>query len=292
MENISYQDGSIEEISLDPLVSIIIITYNSSQYVLETLKSAYEQTYRNIELILTDDGSSDDTVEICKKWIEKKRNRFVRTELLTVDKNTGIAPNCNRGLYASKGKWIKIIAGDDILLDNCISSNLSLVNDYNNSFYFSKMRFTENSELSLVFQRGFELFMKESNQLKILLKGNCLPAPTSFIKREALIELSGFDERFPMVEDYPLWIKAIKNNYRITFANVETVVYRISSPTENNQRSNNQVSNNLPFTRSMINFEQKILLWEQLKNGFLLLAWNSLIRAIKFKIAMLSIKES
>ena len=82
--------------TLQPLVSIVIITYKSSAYVLETLESAKAQTYRNIELIVTDDCSPDNTVEICKDWIENNKDCFVRTELITVPENTGISLNCNR----------------------------------------------------------------------------------------------------------------------------------------------------------------------------------------------------
>ena len=60
----------------EPLVSIIVITYNSSKYVLETLESAKAQTYENIELIISDDGSTDDTIKICKNWLEKNQDRF------------------------------------------------------------------------------------------------------------------------------------------------------------------------------------------------------------------------
>ena len=108
-----------ETITGNPLVSIIVITYNSSKYVLETLESAKAQTYQNIELIVSDDCSTDNTVEICHNWIEQNKERFVRTELITVEKNTGIAPNCNRGVKAAKGEWVKLIAGDDVLHQNC-----------------------------------------------------------------------------------------------------------------------------------------------------------------------------
>src|SRR5450759_2313112 len=98
-----------------PLVSIIVVTYNSSKYVLETLESAKAQTYQNIELVVSDDCSTDDTVEICRKWIEENNDRFVRTTLVTSPENKGIPANCNRGIKASKGEWIKLIAGDDLL---------------------------------------------------------------------------------------------------------------------------------------------------------------------------------
>ncbi|GAB1452027.1 hypothetical protein MASR2M47_20830 [Draconibacterium sp.] len=104
----------------NPLVSIVVITYNSSKFILDTLESAKEQTYQNLELIITDDCSTDNTIEICQNWIEKNSYRFVNTELITVEKNTGTAPNANRGLKVSKGEWIKFIAGDDFLLTNCI----------------------------------------------------------------------------------------------------------------------------------------------------------------------------
>ena len=73
-----------------PLVSVPVITYNSSKTVLETLDSIYNQTYQNLELIVSDDCSTDNTVGICREWIEAHKKRFVRTELLTVEKNTGV----------------------------------------------------------------------------------------------------------------------------------------------------------------------------------------------------------
>lgn len=56
----------------NPLVSVIVITYNSSKYVLETLNSVAAQTYDNIELIISDDCSVDNTVEICRNWLKMK----------------------------------------------------------------------------------------------------------------------------------------------------------------------------------------------------------------------------
>jgi alpha-1,3-rhamnosyltransferase len=106
------------------LVSIVIITYNSAKYVLETLESVKAQTYEKIELVISDDCSTDDTVEVCQRWIEENKDRFIATKIVTVAKNTGVAPNCNRGVRASKGEWLKLCAGDDLLLPECIQDNL------------------------------------------------------------------------------------------------------------------------------------------------------------------------
>jgi glycosyltransferase involved in cell wall biosynthesis len=122
------------------LVSVPVITYNSSKYVLETLESIKAQTYQNIELIISDDCSTDNTVEICRKWIEENKSRFVRTELITSDVNTGVSANGNRGRNACRGEWIKSIAGDDLLMPNCIESYVNYVKQTPEAIYiFSKV---------------------------------------------------------------------------------------------------------------------------------------------------------
>ena len=130
MDSKKIKGSEIEEFrrqATKPLVSVIVITYNSSNYVLETLESAKAQTYKNIELIISDDGSTDTTVGICKNWINQNKERFVAVKCITTGNNTGIAPNCNRGLKEAKGEWLKFIAGDDILMDSCIERNMDFV---------------------------------------------------------------------------------------------------------------------------------------------------------------------
>ncbi|HBE42074.1 MAG TPA: glycosyl transferase [Bacteroidales bacterium] len=225
-----------------PLVTVIITTYNSSGYVLETLESAGNQTYQNIELIVTDDCSGDKTVEICRSWIEKNKGKFVKAEVITTKINTGIAPNQNRAIKSAGGEWIKIIAGDDILLSNCIESNVSFVLNSSEpiSFLFSrhiwfklnsygkKMTCTNEKLVNEYWNKLDRSFFKADakKQYLKLLKGNRIPASTAFFNKETLIKLGGFDERFPMIDDYPLWIKATRNNYKLHFNDIETVLYR------------------------------------------------------------------
>ena len=215
------------------MVSIVIPTYNSSNYVLETLESAKAQTYRNIELIVSDDCSTDNTVGICQKWIEENKDRFVRTELLVVEKNTGTASNANRGLTTAKGVWLKFIAGDDILLSTCIQQNVNFINKtpYIN-FVFSRIFcFGENKcNIDLVsnyFNYSFFSLDVDKQFQYLVFKGNCVPAPTGFIKKDILIELGKFDERIELLEDYSMWIKATKHGNKLYFFDEITVKYRI-----------------------------------------------------------------
>ena len=72
---------------MEPLVSILVVTYNSSKTIEETLESAKNQTYGPIEVIISDDHSTDDTVEICEKWIEKNENRFTNSKVISASEN-------------------------------------------------------------------------------------------------------------------------------------------------------------------------------------------------------------
>ena len=274
--------------SFTPLVSIIVVTYNSSKYVLETLESAKAQTYKKLELIITDDSSTDSTVEICREWLSEHKGRFVNAKCITVENNTGITPNINRGLKKAKGEWIKFIAGDDILMDSCIERNIDFVKNSPHSFFFSKMKFTKkNEKLADHYNKGFQLLNTKKNQLRVLLRNCYVPTPTAFIRREALVHLGGFDERFPMMEDYPLWVKAAQNNYLLICKDEPTVMYRIHDKgISQNQYwvTGKEFYSGLPFRRSGYYFMRKVLLKEQLKNYLFLRAWDNLIQIVQFKV--------
>ena len=210
-----------------PLVSIIVITYNSAKYVLETLESAKAQTYQNIELIIADDCSKDNTVEICRKWIDENKERFVNITLVSVEKNTGTSGNCNRGFKASIGEWIKLIAGDDILLPNCIYSFWEFINENKNcSIVFGRMYYLK--EAKLVEDKLNPFFKSTQSEQKIkIYTGSGLSAPTSFIKRSLINECGGFNENYKLFEDVPMWISIAKREEYFYFLNSFVVKYRL-----------------------------------------------------------------
>lgn len=214
----------------NPLVTIGVLTYNSSKYVLETLESAKAQTYKNIELIISDDCSTDNTVELCREWVEKNKERFVRCEILTVEKNTGIPANCNRRLRASKGEWLKGIAGDDILASDCIESFINFVKENPEvSLAFSMLRsFGESKKDNSIHGNGALFHGNAETQYKRLLSRGCFtPVPSAFLKRKMLKALEGYDESFPLAESYILFLRATKAGYLMGFCDKELVFYRV-----------------------------------------------------------------
>ena len=214
----------------ESLISIIVITYNSAKYVLETLESAKAQTYKNIELIISDDYSTDNTVEICRKWIEENRSRFVRTELITSENNSGIPANCNRGVNAAQGVWVKLIAGDDIMCEKCIKENIEFANRNNEAhFIFSKGSAIDDKSM-IIGEIGSNISKMNLNcetQYKELLKSAFVLTPSAFMRKETVLKLGGYNEEILLMEDYPLWLKATKNGYKLFYLDCESVLYRI-----------------------------------------------------------------
>lgn len=222
---------------LNSLVSIIVITYNSSKCILETLESAKAQTYQNIELIVSDDCSTDNTVKICRVWIEENKNRFERTELIIAPDNTGISANCNRGLKAAKGEWVKLIAGDDTLVDTCITDFRFFINSMRqdvyaihanmNIFYdtFNSESFLKIADYSNDYYNIDTITPNEQYQVNLRRRGG-IGAPSVFLKRELLIKISGWDEKMPY-EDWPMFLNINKKGYKIYYMNKVVVNYRV-----------------------------------------------------------------
>ena len=232
----------------NPLVSIIVITYNSSKYVLETLESIKDQTYQNIELIVSDDCSTDNSVEICRKWIEEYHARFVNSKLLTIERNTGVSANCNRGVNASQGEWIKFIAGDDNLLKNCISDNILFIQQNQKiKILFSGIKvFYENSSLSyeVTNEHASSFYEKPAEeQFRQLIIKNMVTAPSAFINFLVIQNVKGYDERIKNLEDHPFWLKATNAGYKLFYMPVITVRYRVHSESLNYNSSPEKLYN-------------------------------------------------
>ncbi len=137
----------------EPLISIIVPLYNAEKYLSRCIEALLNQTYENLEIILVNDGSKDNTLNICREW-EQKDNRIVIVD----KKNGGAADARNHGLDVCTGDYIGFVDGDDffaedmfeVLLQDCLSSDKEIaccnrINRYNDKDV--KYTISENSEV-------------------------------------------------------------------------------------------------------------------------------------------------
>jgi len=248
--------------------------------VIETLESAKAQTYQNIELIVSDDCSTDKTVEICRNWIEKNGERFRRTELITVTSNTGIPANCNRGLAVAKGVWVKFIAGDDVLTNDCIEvlmdyvkSNPSIRIVQSNIDHYRDFFNAENFIITrtLAHHKIADESITPLEQYSLLLKGCHVNAPGTLIQKDLLYEMGGFDERFHL-EDWPLWLKITKARNKIFYLNKSTVKYRVHSSSISINKNNSIIFGDFylkmrPFYKEQI--LPNVSFWDKMRINYI-----------------------
>lgn len=220
---------------MDPLVSIVVITYNSSQYVLETLESAKEQTYKNIELIVSDDGSTDDTPNICHKWITENSCHFKRVHFARSEINTGTPANCNRGVKASLGEWIKVIAGDDLLDRNLLLTQINYLRCRDDiKILWTNVATFHDTETERVFriQEGTSNLginkhdVTCQQQFEIMLRQNPVFMGGLIFKKKLLQEIGFFDESYPSFEDLPFLHKVLMNNTKLYYLDIIGAYYR------------------------------------------------------------------
>jgi len=185
----------IEENNRNPLVSVAVVTYNSSATIIETLDSISNQTYQNIELIVSDDCSTDETVNIAKQWIREHQNRFIRAEILTISNNMGVSANYNRAMDACRGEWVKDVDGDDLLCSTCVEEYVSYVRAHSDAYYvFSRVKCIGGSEadqnrVSSFFDYSFFLMSSEQQLERLIWDGNCINSSTFFYNKEQLQRL-------------------------------------------------------------------------------------------------------
>jgi glycosyltransferase involved in cell wall biosynthesis len=252
--------------SKSELISVIVPAYNSESTIIETLESIANQTYKNIELIVCSDKSTDKTDEIVQNWINSKTNRVEANHprLLCQASNIGLTRNLNEAIKLSQGDWIKIIAADDILMPECIEilykeckenqADIAFGNVIRFSTNESGDRETHGDQDKNIIARYFTLDRDEF--FKELVRKCFLQAPAAMISKQVFFETGGFDERYRLMEDWPFWLKCSKLGKKFSYIDKEVVWYRIHSKsisTIKYRGIKNQILNQISIDR--INFD-------------------------------------
>lgn len=222
---------------MEPLVSVIVISYNSERHIEATLNSILAQTYKRIELIIADDCSEDGTIAIIENWLNKNYFRFENAFLMRSSLNRGTTSNCNQAVGASSGEFFKIFAADDLMKCDYLADMVkALIQNKADLAFCYEYIFTQEQETLLYTKKEKQLnvrpwrvkwFSLSNEQMyhKLLIT-NFFPAPTAIIRRELYDRLCGFNSRYKLIEDYPFWLKAIRFGAKVTFVKKKNVYYR------------------------------------------------------------------
>tara|TARA_Y100001970_G_scaffold293483_1_gene440603 strand:- start:34182 stop:35528 length:1347 start_codon:yes stop_codon:yes gene_type:complete len=208
-----------------PLVTVYITNHNYGKFVKNAIDSVLSQTFKNFELIIIDDGSTDKSKQIIKKYKNDKRITTI------FQKNKGLTTSNNLALRISKGKYIMRLDADDWLDSNAIQI---LANKLEN-----------NPKLGLVFPDYYEVdergnflnLVRRHDFKKVKLLNQPAHGACTMIRKVCLNQIGGYNERFDRQDGVYLWIKFIKK-YEIANVNLPLFFYRqhISSLTRNEEK--------------------------------------------------------
>lgn len=191
-----------------PIVSVLIPAYNAQLYIRDTLESVLGQSFRSFEIIVVDDGSTDDTRAIVKSY--GRRGVVVLSQ-----PNAGPAAARNRALSHARGKFIALLDSDDIWEPDCLQTMVEFLDRQPEvSIAFCDSRFFGATKLAgKTFQEVYPpcppiTFAKAAGCVSHV----CLDA---IIRREVFDRIGGFDEALRAAEDFDLWLRALRAGCRI-----------------------------------------------------------------------------
>jgi len=183
---------------MTPTVSVVIPAYNSAHFLPKAIASVRAQQWPGLELIVVDDGSTDDTEAVVRELSRGEDVRFLRQE------NAGAESARNKGIATARGEWIAFLDADDVWLPGKLEAQfVELEKRANAAFSYT--------DETLRFESGKERDVKCGKDgrplLLQLLGGNLFATPTVIVRRDCLQEVGLFDARLRTGEDWDLWIR-------------------------------------------------------------------------------------
>ena len=186
-----------------PLVSVVIPTYNRADTIIRSIESVIKQTYKNIEIIVVDDASKDNTETVLQKYISLSNFKYIK-----LTNNVGGAEARNIGINKSNGKYIAFQDSDDEWMLDKLEKQMLYFNQNDVDIVFSKIK--------RISSKGESIFPKSNNlkplNMATLLQVNYIGTPSAVIKKNKLEEVLGFDKTLPRLQDWDLFIRLSKNS--------------------------------------------------------------------------------
>jgi glycosyltransferase involved in cell wall biosynthesis len=213
------------------LITVIIPVYNGAKYIIQTLVSVQQQTYTNLECIVVDDGSTDDTAIVVKQWMEAdKRFSYV------YQSNIGLSGARNTGLDHAKGRFIQFLDADDVLLPIKIERQLTFIRQDDNGIVFSYTDYltglSSNIYKPAKFYTSSQFYSKDYvSELITRWETYLIIPPHAFLFSANIFNEKGirFDTSLPNHEDFDCWLTIISQlQPDVKYINEKLCIYRVT----------------------------------------------------------------
>jgi glycosyltransferase involved in cell wall biosynthesis len=181
-----------------PLVSIITVVYNGQQYIEDVIRSVLNQSYTNIEYIIIDGGSTDNTLAIIKKY-ENQISFWISED------DNGISDAFNKGILRSKGEIIGIINSDDWYEKDAVEKVVAKLKDAD--VVYSDMQLWKNEEKDFIVKGDHQFLTKEMT----------VNHPSVFVRKECYTQFGLFDTQYELAMDYDLMLRLKINNRKFVY---------------------------------------------------------------------------
>jgi glycosyltransferase involved in cell wall biosynthesis len=218
-----------------PLVSVICLCYNHSNYVVESIESVLSQSYANIELIIIDDASTDDSQDVIRNFIDK----FPEVKFIPLSRNIGNCRAFNIGWQASSGDYIIDLAADDLLLPERISVGVDCFLNVGRKYgvHFGDARIID--ENGTLLREHFTSSYFQDNVPEGIIFSTLLTKyfinPATMMYSKALLDyLGGYDESLAY-EDFDLWVRSSKE-FKYCYSNHILVAKRSIAGSHGNKQ--------------------------------------------------------
>lgn len=200
------------------LVSIVMPAYNCDKYIEDAIRSVVKQTYGNWELIVIDDGSKDNTVNLINELAtQDKRIKFYQNE-----KNQGVSATRNRGISLANGEWIAFLDSDDMWHKKKLEKQMTLKNEVNAEFLFTGSSYI--NEEGQAYPGIFEVpTLISYNKLR---RHNVISCSSVLIKKRFFYNIKM--EKDDMHEDFAVWLRVLSLGVKAHGINEPLLIYRIS----------------------------------------------------------------
>jgi glycosyltransferase involved in cell wall biosynthesis len=222
MNRLPEPDGA--DMENQPLVSVVVTCYNYGSYLKDCLDSILAQTYSNFEIVVVDDGSTDNTAEVIKPFRELPNIRYIHQE------NAGQAKAKNVGIKNSTGNFIAFLDADDLWEKSKLEKQIPFFDNPNVGVVYSGSRPIDADGNLLKWGRpGKYLVARSGNISNWLFFDNFIVFSSSVVRYECFTRIGVFNENYRMGIDWDLWLR-ISTIYEFDFVDQELLLYRIGHP--------------------------------------------------------------